>query len=97
LSSFHDALKPRNSKHVNGKPQTMATMPAISECHFTNPITKSTTAQTEKKARGVGRFISPALCASLRNLCDPNRNGEGPMSEMGIFRQFHCTGSAMAI
>jgi len=49
---FHDALKPRKSKPVNGKPQTMATIPAKTECHFTKPNTKSTTAQIEKKARG---------------------------------------------
>jgi hypothetical protein len=30
------------------------------------PIAKSTTAQIEKKSRGLGRFISPALCAKLR-------------------------------
>ena len=61
---FLDALKPRKSKPVNGKPQTTATIPATTECHFAKPNTKSTTAQIEKKARGVGRFISPALCSS---------------------------------
>src|SRR5882724_1149762 len=72
-----DALKPRKSKPVNGKPQTMATIPATTECHFTKPNTKSTTAQIEKKARGVGRFISPALCSTLYNFGDSNRKRLG--------------------
>src|SRR6476660_3432336 len=72
-----DALKPRKSKPVNGKPQTMATIPATTECHFTKPNTKSTTAPIEKKARGVGRFISPALCSTLYNLGDSNRKRLG--------------------
>jgi hypothetical protein len=70
---FPDALKPRKSKPVNGKPQTMATIPATTECHFTKPNTKSTTAQIEKKAMGAGRFISLALCSTLHNLGDSNR------------------------
>lgn len=61
-------LKIRKRKPVNGNPQTMATMPARSECHFTKPITKSTTAQSEKKTSGVGRFISPALCSNRHYL-----------------------------
>ena len=32
----------------------MAAIPATTECHFTKPNTKSTTAQLKKKARGVG-------------------------------------------
>jgi len=55
----------------------MATIPATTECHFTKPNTKSTTAQIEKKARGVGRFISPALCSTLHNLGDSNRKRLG--------------------
>jgi hypothetical protein len=74
---FHDALKPRKSNPVNGKPPTTATIPATTDCHFTNPNTKSTTAQIEKKARGVGRFISPALCSTLHNLGDSNRKRQG--------------------
>ena len=50
---FHDAPKTRKSKPVNGKPQTMPTFPATTECHFTKPNTKSTTVQIERRARGV--------------------------------------------
>jgi hypothetical protein len=61
LLPFHDDPKTRKSKPVNGKPQTMATIPATTECHFTKPNTKSITAQIEKKARGVERFISASI------------------------------------
>src|SRR5450755_1383799 len=71
----------RKSKPVKGKPQTMATIPATTECHFTKPNTKSTTAQIEKKARGLGRFISPALCSILHNLGDSNRKRLGELGE----------------
>lgn len=52
----------------------MATMPARNECHFTKPNTKSTTAQIEKNTRGVGRFISPALCAFATAFTIPIEN-----------------------
>jgi hypothetical protein len=58
---LHDALKARKSKPVNGKPQTMATIPATTDCHFTKPNTKSTTAQIEKKARGVGVHLASIM------------------------------------
>jgi len=60
---FHDALalKPRKSKPVNGKPQTMATIPATAECHLTTPMTKSMTAQIEKKDSGLRRFIGSIM------------------------------------
>ena len=74
---FHDAPKKRKSKPVDGKPQTMPTIPATSECHFTKPNRKSTTAPIEKKASGVRRFISPRIMLH-----------SGKMSEMAIYLQF---------
>ena len=64
-SPFDRALKPRKSNPVKGKPQGIATIPARTECHFTSPNTESTKAQIEKKAMGLRRFISTALCATL--------------------------------
>jgi hypothetical protein len=40
----------------------MATKPAKTECHLTQPNAKSTTAPIEKNSKGVGRFIHSALC-----------------------------------
>lgn len=62
---FDRTLKPRKGNPVKGKPQGIATIPARTECHFTSPNRKSTTTQIEKKATGLGRFISPALCSTL--------------------------------
>ena len=63
-----EALKTRRSKAFNGKPQTMATTPAPTECHLIKPNAKSTIPQTKKKTLGLRRFIPPALssCLALR-------------------------------
>ena len=50
---FRRTPKTRKSRVVKGKPQTMATMPAITECHLKQPIEKSNTAQIEKKTNAV--------------------------------------------
>jgi hypothetical protein len=63
-SLFPNALKARKSKAVNGKPETMATTPAPTECHLIQPNAKSNTAQTEKKAMGLRRFISQSLSSA---------------------------------
>lgn len=62
----------------------MATIPAATECHFSKPNTKSTTAPIEKKATAVGRLISTALCSTLRNLCDSNRKWLGENRNLDI-------------
>jgi len=64
---FPSALKTRKSKTVNGKPHTMATTPATTECHLMQPIAKSTTAQIEKKTSAVGRFIYTTLSSTPSN------------------------------
>jgi hypothetical protein len=74
---FHDDLKPKKSNPVNGKPQTMATIPATNERHFTKPNTKSTTAQVEKKTSGVRRFIASIIGSPRHNLGDSNRHRPG--------------------
>jgi 2-methylisocitrate lyase-like PEP mutase family enzyme len=55
--AFSNALKTRKRKRLNGKPQTIVTTPAITECRLKWPKAKSTTAQIEKKTSAVGRFI----------------------------------------
>lgn len=47
----------KEEKCGQGKPPTMDTKPAATECHLMQPHTKSKTAQIEKKSRGLGRFI----------------------------------------
>jgi hypothetical protein len=61
---FHDAPKTRKSKPVNGKPQTMPTFPATTECHFTKPNTKSTTVQIERRARGLTVHLTALMLHS---------------------------------
>jgi hypothetical protein len=58
---FYRSLRRRKSKAVKGKPQTMATMPATTECHLMQPNAKSITAQTEKKTSALGSFIFTSI------------------------------------
>ncbi|MGB9196056.1 MAG: hypothetical protein WCB53_03925 [Terriglobales bacterium] len=78
-------MNTKNNKAVSGEPQTIPTIPAATECHFTKPNTKSIKAQIEKKTRGVGRFISPALCSTMLRCRLPT--GGKNMSANGIFQQ----------
>jgi hypothetical protein len=52
-----DALKPRKSKTLNSKPQTIATTQATIECHLMQPNTNSIPAQIEKKVRAEKHFL----------------------------------------
>lgn len=49
VGTFYRSLRTRKSKAVKGKPQTMATTPAATECLLMQPNAKSTTARIEKK------------------------------------------------
>jgi hypothetical protein len=65
LFPFPNALKTKKRNAVKGKPPTMDTKPAATECHLMQPNTKSKTAQIEKKSRGLGRFISSSFSSSF--------------------------------